>query len=272
MERALTPGFDDADEPRQPEPENNNDTLPAAIPGAPPEATPGAPPEATPDAIPGAPPADFSPAPFATNVPRAVHFTASPTWREYLACANSGSDIVRLRMGEVRLPAEDQACFNEYVEPLNLVAIVAAGMPETAAMLPVWVRIAEACPRADLRVIGDGDLRRLDLLLGDETQIDLETAELPTLLILDDEYLLQAQWGPRPQAAEALLDEWITQHPDLETLADSDEPRAQQTVAALLRDLTLQMRIWYNSGLDAQASAELRALLASLREEPAEPA
>jgi hypothetical protein len=38
----------------------------------------------------------------------------------------------------------------------------------------------------------------------------------------------------------------------------------------LSNELALQMRIWYKGGLDAEASAEIRTLLASLREEPAE--
>ena len=47
-------------------------------------------------------------------------------------------------------------------------------------------------------------------------------------------------------------------------------PDDGMALADLHNRLMLQMRIWYNSGLDAEGSAELRALLAALHDD-AEP-
>ena len=96
---------------------------------------------------------------------------------------------------------------------------------------------------------------------------DLDDAELPQLLVFDDEWQLQARWGPRPPAADALLDEWLALHPEFETLGDGATTEAQRSLAELNQALTHEMRIWYNSGLDRECVQGVQALLAALQED-----
>ena len=99
----------------------------------------------------------------------------------------------------MRIPPDDQGFYASYPDTLHMAAVVNIHLPDTPAVLPLWVRLATACPRADLRVLNDDNLAPLQRLIGDEAALDLETLELPALLIFDDEWQLQAHWGPRPR-------------------------------------------------------------------------
>lgn len=244
----------------------------------------GEPPAAPAAALPvgQAPPdADREPPPpvplFRSGLPRSLAYSSCTTLSEFLA-AHAGDPFLlplERRLSEVRLPPDDQSYFVAYPDLLYFVAVVGAHLPDTPAVLPLWMRIAAACPRAELRVVGDDDSAALERLLGSDT-VDLDATELPVLFVFDEEWQLQAQWGPRPQAAEPSIDEWLAHHPQYETLVAAEAegtigPDGAQELLDLHYQLVLQMRIWYNSGLDAEGSAELRALLASLQGE-ADPA
>ncbi len=229
--------------------------------------------QAAPPAHAAARPAPLPARPF--HFPRLLACSACPTLHEYLARhdAAHGMALVQRRLGEVRLPPADQEFFAHYPETLHLVAVVSPHLPDTPAVLPLWARIAAACPRVDLRVLDEADGVLLDRILADEPhdlrEAVLEAMDQPLLLLFDAEWQLRAQWGPRPHAAEPSIDEWLAHHPRYETLSAADAegtltPEQADELAALADDLVLQMRLWYNSGLDAEGSAELRALFASL--------
>jgi hypothetical protein len=200
-------------------------------------------------------------------VRRSLSYTSSPVLSEYLEQTPDDGHLVHLRLSEVRLPPEAQAYFSAYTEVVNLIALVSDLLPDRVGVLPLWWRIAEQCPRADIRVLTELDRDRLELLMGDEGLAELASLELPQLLILDDEWHLQAQWGPRSVAADALLERWVSVHPDYEVLAEAEDSQSLEELARLNRVLAIDMRIWHNSGLDAETSTEIQALLASLLEE-----
>ena len=206
----------------------------------------------------------------------ALAYTLCPTPAEFLrTCEEPGASVLRRRIGEARIPAAVQVALVEYPDTINFLAVVGVGLPDTPVLLPLWMRIANAMPRAELRVVDERALPMLERLLGDDDDVELDSMELPMLLLFDEEWHYQGRWGPRPAAAEALLDGWLAQHPeyeallDMEAVEDAAEGAADADLgawAALTEALTLQMRIWYNSGLDADAAAEMHALLASLQE------
>lgn len=219
------------------------------------------------------------------RLPPALLYTRCATVAEYLAgCAQTGS-LVPQRLREVRLTPTVQRVLVEFPETLHLLALAPEGLPDCTGVAPLWIRMAESCPRAELRFAGESELPLVEQLLGDDAPFDLDRLELPQLLLLDDEWHPLAHWGPRPHAADGWLDEWLAQHPDYELLSEALAAAQQgeevhpaalaaargQTLhdafAALNQQLMLHMRVWYNSGLDAEASSELQALLAGLQAE-----
>ncbi len=230
------------------------------------------------DTLPATPEAEapatviLPPTPLAMPEIGALAYTLCPTSAEFLTqCEEPSAGILQRRIGEARIPADVQAELVYYPDTVNFLAVVGAGLPDTAVLLPLWMRIAKAMPRADLRVVDERALPLLERLLGEEAGVDMESAELPMLLVLDEEWRFQASWGPRPAAAEILLDEWLMQHPEYEALAEAEEgegAQEQEAWVALTETLFMQMRVWYNSGLDADAAREILALLASLLDVP----
>lgn len=171
------------------------------------------------------------------------------------------------RSGEIRLSAEVAHFLARYPDVLHLVLIVSDDNPDTIAIAPIVHRLAEASPRLALYIFRDeDDLAPLDAL-SDELELgeDPDEIDVPLLLVFDEEGELQEQWGPRPEAAETPLEQWLQGHPDYDALADSESDEDQDAYALLLDELTHQMRLWYNSGLNTACIEELCTLLKSLQ-------
>ena len=200
-------------------------------------------------------------------------YSTSMTIHEFLACAGPYQGLFRQRMAEVRLQPDDQYFLASYPDFVRCVALVTVEDPDTIAVLPVAAQMFETGRRLDLRIlVDDSDLSLIDPLL-DELNVleELDDLDLPQFFFFDEDWQIQAQWGPRPQAAEAYLDGWLEAHPEYDSLADSDtdgadsDAETQDAYAALVRELVYEMRCWYNSGLTQACVAELRAVLTELQ-------
>lgn len=204
------------------------------------------------------------------NLPRPVAFARCPSLYEALRRTEGEYPLLLARMDEARITPELQIRCGEFADPLLLLAVINFEIPDVVGVLPLWNQIARSSPRAELRVVCDEEMPLLERILNGESPLDLDALELPLLLLLDEEFQVQAQWGPRPQAAERYIDEWLAKHSDFERLAEDESPEGTAAFAALNLDLTRSMRIWYNSGLDAECSAELDRLLATLQSDAEE--
>lgn len=178
-------------------------------------------------------------------------------------------NLFQTRLAETRLLASTQDLLATYRDSLAVVALVTPEDPDTIAVLPILARMVAASPRMNLRIVtDDGDLALLDLLLADvDVAQALEEWDLPQFFWFDEDWELQAQWGPRPAAAEPKLDAWLRAHPTFEALAEDESGEGQQRYAALTRSLIYEMRVWYNTSLTPAMQTELTELLAGLQME-----
>ena len=189
---------------------------------------------------------------------RLLAFEGCLTFREYCELQEERDRLLRMRYAETRLEPSLQLKLNACEEPLNILAVVTDEDPDTVAVLPIVARMVDASPRLQLRVLSESrDLTPLVALLpGVDALNAVEEWVLPQFLIFDDEWELQAQWGPRPSQAEGNLSEWLSRYPEYETLADDETPAAQRRYAALTTALTYEMRVWYNSSLATACQQE----------------
>ena len=196
---------------------------------------------------------------------RAFAFTSGATFREF-AERSMDPALLRNRNHEVRLPVREQDYFINYPDHLHLIALVGEETLETAIVLPILARIGEGSPRFTFHVVCETDNRTLLAGLVDEIDLsgDLSELDLPLLLAFDEEWIFQGQWGPHPQAAESHLDVWFESNPEYAALAEDETLAAQDKFAELLTRLTHEMRIWYNSGLQAECVREVQQFLAEL--------
>ena len=196
-------------------------------------------------------------------------FTSGHPFRDFLNTPQARATLMAHRFREVRIRPDDQAFFVSYPDTLYLIALVSADDPDTTAVLPILAQIAESSPRLDLSVVRDDeDLTLIDQLVNEiDVVASLDELDLPLLLVFDEEWQFQESWGPRPQAAESYVDEWLSNHPEYEELANSDDEKTQDKYLELLDQLTYEMRIWYNSGLNNACVTEIHNLLAGLQSE-----
>jgi hypothetical protein len=201
-------------------------------------------------------------------------FTSGLTFREYILNLPVEQRLFLERRYEaVRISPTIQSHLATYPLWLYWVLLVNDETPDTMMVLPIVQRLAELCPRIDLRILSDeADMAALNELVDDEINLedDLAEIEMPHLFIFDEEWNQQAQWGPRPQAAEERLDQWLSAHPDYEPLLADDEVEDPERLEALIVELTDQMRLWYNDDLTAACAAEIATILEELQSEEIE--
>lgn len=185
---------------------------------------------------------------------------------DYCELQGDRGRLLEMRYAETRLTPSAQFTLNTCTEILRVLAVVTDQDPDTIAVLPVIVRLIDASPRVRLRILSeDSDLTPLATLLPDTDALSaVEEWVLPQFLFFDDEWELQAQWGPRPVAAERNLTGWLNRYPEYDALADDESPAGQERYAALTSALTHEMRVWYNSSLAAACQQEFCDVLTAL--------
>lgn len=212
---------------------------------------------------------DTSSSIISSTLPPALAMISGLSFEEFASSAVDYGSLLRNRLAEVQLSSAVQAKLAAFPDTQHWMVICADDSPDTVAVVPIIKRMVDACPRMDLRIFReDDDLSSLMDITEDlelDLSDDLSDVDTPLLLILDEEYQVLGQWGPRPDAAERQLDSWVDAHPQYEALADSDDPDDQVRYADLVDELTLEMRLWYNSGLNPKCVAELMALVENLQ-------
>ena len=204
-----------------------------------------------------------------TAKPRAVHpdkllaYNRGLRYAEFVKRTERFSGLLRTRYNETRLGPALQLAAACFPETMNILAVVSEEDPDTVAVLPLVARLTAAGPRFTLRILNDDDdLAPLAVLA---PELDLATLldewDLPQFLCFDEDWYLQAQWGPRPNAAEGQVERWLAAHPEYEILAEDESLEGQEQYAALVEELVYEMRVWYNSGLTQRCLDEWLELL-----------
>jgi hypothetical protein len=197
---------------------------------------------------------------------RSLAFTASLTYAEFLERSPELAPIFRNRLREIRMPQGCQDFFVNYPYALHCVLLLAEDSPEMVVVGPVLAAVGRSSPRFSLHLLCDRDnLTSLSHLV-DDRDLAAEPV-LPLFLLFDDEGVFQGQWGPHPQAAEPYLESWFERHPQYDELAATETPEAQAQYALIFEQLVHEMRVWYNSGLNAECIREVQLLLAGLLDE-----
>ena len=209
------------------------------------------------------------PTPTAAHKPRSVHhdkllaYGRGLRYAEYAKRSVRVGSLLGIRYAETRLGDAVQLMAGCFPETLYIFALVSEEDPDTLAVLPIVARLADAGPRIVLRILSDDDdLAPLATLVPDlDIPALMNEWDLPQFFCFDEDWYLQAQWGPRPAAAEVHVENWLASHPEYETLAEDESAAGQDQYAALVEELIYEMRVWYNSGLARRCQDEWLELL-----------
>jgi hypothetical protein len=195
-------------------------------------------------------------------------FTSGYTFLEYLRTLDREHHKALLeRYHLVYVDPQIQSFLTTYPRWLCLVLLVSDDTPDTMMVLPIVQRLVDLSPRLELRIVTDeADLVSLNELVDESIDLeeDLADHDLPLLFIFDEEWTQQAQWGPRPEAAEQRLEQWFANHPDYEKLLAEDNGEAER-LEQLIDELTYQMRLWYNDDLTRACVVEVAEILQRLQ-------
>ncbi len=195
-------------------------------------------------------------------------FTSGETFDEFCTAQPPElAGLLRRVYAGARIDADTQLYLATYPTWLTCVVLVEDQSPDTTLILPILVRLAEACPRMELRILSTTmDLTAINELVDEDMDLeeDLEVLDMPLLLFFDEEWNHQERWGPRPAAAEERLDEWMNLHPAYTDLMDNEDGDDSPELVRLINELTHQMRFWYNDDLAGACVGEIRAILERL--------
>lgn len=201
---------------------------------------------------------------------RAVILQSAPTYAEYLQANPCTAPMLRARQQEIRLAPDDQVYLCLMPNAIHMVVVASPDSPSTLAVVPVLARLARTSPRISFWVL-DAEAG-IDLVqqLVNESDIDqaLSSRELPLLVLFDTAQRYLGHWGPHPAGFASQMNAWLSRHPDRGTLGEieaSADPPGR--CPALRKELTYEMCLWYNSGLNQACVAEVRSLLESVQDE-----
>ncbi len=130
-----------------------------------------------------------------------ARFESALSFPQYLETVRKNEDLWRGVHDRVRLPdgAVDEA--RELPGTWHLLALSEDWCGDAVNILPVISRLAEWLPNVDLRVLSrDENLDIMDAHLTNGT-----SRSIPIVILLDEDYVERAWWGPRP----AEIQKWV---------------------------------------------------------------
>lgn len=103
-----------------------------------------------------------------------------------------------------RVPPDAVARFTALPGRWHLLVIVEDWCGDAVNTVPMLARVAELAPNVDLRVIGrDAQAELMD------AHLTFGSRSIPVVVVLDEDFVERAWWGPRPRSLQRLaMSEW----------------------------------------------------------------
>lgn len=137
--------------------------------------------------------------PAATVEPLEAYWNEAVSFSAFLPTAEANADLWRGVWKRVRLPDDLVARAAAVPGRWRLLVISEDWCGDAVNIVPVLARLAEAVPTLDLRIITRDD--HLDLM--DAHLTNGRSRSIPTVLVLDEDFVERGWWGPRPSELQA---------------------------------------------------------------------
>lgn len=149
--------------------------------------------------------------------------TALP-FSDYLETVEKHEDLWRGIYDRTQTPQTDIDAAQQIPGTWHLLALSEDWCGDAANILPVVARLTESLSNVDLRVLPRDE--NLDLM--DAHLTNGKSRSIPVIMILDDNFVERAWWGPRPSQ----IQEWVM----TEGMKMEPGPRYKQTRMFYARD------------------------------------
>lgn len=170
-------------------------------------------------------------------------FLAGESFSEFVARPKKYSELWDALYKRAQVPEEILKRARMLRQPWHLLALSEDWCGDSINTLPLIAKLLDALPTADMRIVGRD--ANPDLMASHLTGI---SRSIPVIILLDNAYVEQAWWGPRPRP----LQEWVIR----EGLALPKDERYREVRTWYARDHGLTT---LNELLDMIEGAELAA-------------
>lgn len=173
---------------------------------------------------------------------------------------------MRRRVASVKLSKAEQNRLMALNVPRRILVLTEEWCSDCLMNLPILVHIAEASPNLELRFFVRKDWPDLRLYFNIR-----DIFSLPTVQVMDENFLPLGVWIERPQAAHQRLAEWKAANPEMEHTrrrADLTSDQKREMMRAFNDRLLGEMESWYDQGLQSETIREVTDLLAELEKTP----
>ena len=183
---------------------------------------------------------------------------AGLTLDEYVAGMKMLQANMARRLASVQLTPAEREALARYDGVRHVLVMTEDWCGDAVMNLPIVARIVEALPDADLRVFVRPAAPELNAYYADQG-----VSHIPVVSFLQEDFRELGVWVERSRSADARRTEWMAGHPDLVV----SKPPAELTLEErqqrmrLFMGLMTEMEHWYDSGIQSDTVAEMRALL-----------
>ena len=149
------------------------------------------------------------PAPSAASLE--AHWAEAVSFEAFLPTAQENADLWRGVWDRVRLPDDLVERAAAVPGRWHLLVLSEDWCGDAVNIVPILARLAEFVPNVDLRLLARDE--NLDLM--DAHLTDGRSRSIPVVLVLDEDFVEQGWWGPRPSELQAwVMEEGLALEPE----------------------------------------------------------
>ena len=141
-----------------------------------------------------------------TDVSLEQRFNAAETFADFLARPHQYRDLWNALYKRATVPEDLLARARKIQKPWHLLVLSEDWCGDSINILPLVAKLTDAVPSIDLRILGrDANPDLMDAHLTGKSR------SIPVIMLLDENYVERASWGPRPRPLQA----WVMAHIEL---------------------------------------------------------
>jgi hypothetical protein len=188
------------------------------------------------------------------------------TLEELIPRMDVNQEAMRRRRTMVRLTGAERERLSRLHSARNILVLTEEWCSDCLMNLPILTAIAAAAPMIDLKLFIRKDWPDLRTYFNSR-----DIYSLPTVQIMDENFLPLAVWIERPQAAHQRLAQWKLEHPEVERTrrrADLTSEQKREMLNEFSSRLLVEMEGWYDEELQSETVREVTELLEKLEPAP----
>lgn len=178
---------------------------------------------------------------------------------EFIGRLETFQSEMQRRVNDLRVTSAEFQKLRAFSQVRKILVMTEGWCLDSLMNVPILAKIAEASPNIEMKLIFRSEYPELRQYFSEKGYDNI-----PLCWIMKEDYSFCGVWVERPQSAYRMLGEWKDNHPDfLKIHSDSTLSSEEKKIRLkpLLDQLMDEMWNWYDTGLQADTSREIQAIL-----------